>query len=448
MKRKLNHKSYLVLLLAALGLLSCVKKSGPKETLPKTVQNSIDNSIEKKPLQTPLDLRIKNLTQVFSQADQIHREVLWVLLKDRPARGKSFFGKSMRALVDHQGIKLSGKSFFRCDQYELSVQSESLKALPLNISFFESCQKNRPARKFAQLEMTSAQKFKVSFFSENLEEVLGMASSILNKNFNCSFDLENETVISKLSCDLVLHDKSTDEMFEFKKYIYTQSISTNRISTHSKENLILIEGHLLRNLLPQRQVKLRVPLEGKIKLTEIEMHPQEAFPQPAVVAEAETKKAEPPPEDVDWRKLPPRTDSGDFSQAKKKTLLDPDIKGLRSGGRGGAVTAKPIINENEPMVDDQGYPLTPDQIQAIQDEQNNQNPIQGNEDHGENSQQENGQQVEGSGQIQSSKAAGEDGENGNEDGDEESDYDESTGPESEIPHQAAPPVQDPGPSSR
>ncbi len=347
-----------------------------------------------------LDRRVKNLILLLTQADQIHREVLWVLLKDRPPEGKSFFGKTQRALIQSRGQKLTGKSAFRCDQYDVTFQSGKMTGLPLSFTFFEICSKSQGPKKFATLQMSSEGKFIAKYESEGLEEIVGIGSSILNKTMTCEVRLQGESVISQLSCDLILHDKNSEEIYELKKYVYVAG----------ENSLISIEGNLLKNLVAQRKISVNVPLVGKIKMSEVELIPEPVDPRQAR-------------EEIEEQKQKEQLGPGAQPLAKEPGQVDGSSAAefsVRSQMQQPPVRLHPNIPPGGPLVDEQGYPLTPEQIQAIKSQQNLQQGSGG--EHGQENNQgqqegyNQGSQVQGEDQFQNSESIPENHQEGDQEG--------------------------------
>jgi hypothetical protein len=129
-----------------------------------------------------------------------------------------------------------------------------------------------------------------------------------------------------MKCDLVLQEKSVEEVYEFSKYEYSSG----------KNSIVILEGKLLKNLLPQRSVRFTVPLEGKIKVQEKELLPLDSVVEESPISPEQTI-------DPDLLK----------SRRQKKIISVAPVKLHPQSGAEG------------PWIDEEGYPLTPEQIQEM-----------------------------------------------------------------------------------
>lgn len=234
------------------------KKEEPKQTIVVAPQNT------RTPEQQAVFDRDKHLARAFLQADQIHREVLWVLMKDRPPLTKTIFGKLGRALQSDLGEKLKFKSSFKCDQYAVQKQAQGLGPYPVKMKFFEICG-GLSGSPYAELEVLQKDRMNFFFESEKMGDVLGLGSSILNKRMTCSLELNANQTVQVIKCENLYHDRQDGEVFHLKKYLYQKD----------KDDLIEVSGEVLKNLVAQRKLQIKVPLTGKIHFSEKELQPTE-----------------------------------------------------------------------------------------------------------------------------------------------------------------------------
>ena len=216
------------------------------------------------PEQQALFDREKMLIRAFLQADQVHREVLWILMKDRPPLTKTIFGKIARSIQSDSGEKLKFKSFFKCDQYAVQKQTQGLGAYPVKMKFFETCG-GLSGMPYAELEVLQKDRMSFFFESEKMGDVIGLGSSIINKRMNCSMELDSNQTVTQIKCENLYHDRQNGEVFHLKSYLYRKD----------KDDLIEVSGEVLKNLVAQRKVQIKVPLAGKIKFSEKELQPTE-----------------------------------------------------------------------------------------------------------------------------------------------------------------------------
>lgn len=218
---------------------------------------------------SPVVEKQKLLLKSFLQADQVHRELLWILMKDRPPLTKTLFGKVARALEQDLGMKLKLKGFFKCDQYAVQKQVFGIDGTTMKFKLFEVCG-GMGGSPFAELDWAKAESNKsgqISFFfeSEKLMEVIGLGASILNKRMPCQMEWDEHHILKKLKCENMYHDRTGGEVFHIKKLLYQKD----------KNDLLEASGEVLKNLISQRKFSVSVPLSGKIKFSEVELQPTE-----------------------------------------------------------------------------------------------------------------------------------------------------------------------------
>ncbi|XGC82339.1 hypothetical protein ACES2L_07595 [Bdellovibrio bacteriovorus] len=270
-------------------LLSCTAKEEQKavSTLPSAeLSNNAAKSVAADV--KAADKALENFARYFEQADAIHREAWWVLSNERRPMGKSPFGKIQRALLSSKGVKLSNKSLFSCDRYLVKRDIQSLTGFPQKFEIFEKCSTKTEAKRIAEVFASKESDFSAIFYSENLEEVLGLGATILNKNIRCEFKGNEKHQLISLKCKDWAQDRSKEHMVRLDVYDYEKE----------GKNLIKLRGKVYEHLSDIRKIEVDIPLEGKIKVLETELYPPEAAP-------VATPAVTPPPSPVPPPPAPP-----------------------------------------------------------------------------------------------------------------------------------------------
>ncbi len=243
-----------------------------------------------KPSKFGQDQSLMALTRYFGQADLIHKEVWWVLSAEKKPVGKSPFGKVERALISfaHEShlsnVKLSNKSLFRCDRYVVTRHHSSPFAFPQNFEIFEKCSNKSNAKKIADVNFIKATEFGVIFYPENLEEVLGLGPTILNKKIECQIRVNSAEVISSMLCQNWSQDRSEDVAKKNMQVNGAENVQMVRIDTYEYQkngkDLIRLRGKIFQNLAEIRKIDVLVPQVGKIQVTETELYQAEKVSPP------------------------------------------------------------------------------------------------------------------------------------------------------------------------
>jgi hypothetical protein len=236
------------------------------------------------------DLSLMALTRYFGQADLIHKEVWWVLSAEKKPVGKSPFGKVERALISFaneshlSNVKLSNKSLFRCDRYVVTRHHSSPFAFPQTFEIFEKCSNKSIAKKMADVNFTKATELGVIFYPENLEEVLGLGPTILNKKIECQIRVNSAEVISSMLCQNWSQDRSEDVAMKNMQMNGSENVQMVRIETYDYQkngkDLIRLRGKIFQNLAEIRKIDVLVPQVGKIEVTETELYRAEKVSAP------------------------------------------------------------------------------------------------------------------------------------------------------------------------
>lgn len=280
------------------------------------------------------------LTRYFAQADGLHKEAWWVLTSEKKPVGKSPFGKVERALMASANIKLSNKSLFRCDRYLVKREILSPSGYPQKADIYEKCSEKIEPKKIAHLQMSEENKVQVTFYPENLEEVLGLGPTILNKPIDCVLQGHEGLTLISLNCKNWSQDRSKEHMIRLDTYEYEKE----------GKNLIKLRGKIFENLTEIRKVEADVPLEGKILVTETELFAPQETPTPT-------------PTPAKKKKQPEVSTSGSAESGvpTPSPAIDPDL--LRSRGASQSTAPQPEGVQNpvdgkaiEGSPADQGWP--------------------------------------------------------------------------------------------
>lgn len=226
------------------------------------------------------DKSLAVLTRYFAQADGIHREAWWVLTAEKKPVGKSPFGKVERALLSSENLKLTNKSLFRCDRYQVTRKVSGPSGFPQSAEIFEKCSEKLQGKKIAEFTATSRTDLSVSFFPENLEEILGLGPTILNKRIDCTIKGSDTGIINSLQCKNWNEDHTKIQMIRLDVYDYERE----------GKNMIKLRGKVFENLSDKRKIEADVPMTGKITVTETELYGPEPTPLPTPVKSAKAGK--------------------------------------------------------------------------------------------------------------------------------------------------------------
>lgn len=284
-------------LISGLTLSACTFRKEPESL--KTGQNEIEKSAvaSKAAVKAPgvpvKDRILQGVVRVFEQADAIHREAWWVIGEERRPAGKSPFGKVQRALMSEQKIKLSNKSFFRCDRYVVKRDILSAAGYPQKAEVFEKCSEKAPAKQIADWSLEKMGELKVTFHTENLEEVLGLGATILMRRLECQMNFNELDQLLLLRCQAWAQDRGQGQTVRLDTYEYRKD----------NKSMLKLRGKVHENLTEIRKIDVDIPLEGKIKVTETELYAAEeptptptpaTTPAPAKPAEAPHQRTQDP----------------------------------------------------------------------------------------------------------------------------------------------------------
>lgn len=323
----------------ALFLTSCFLRQQPAQDSGTLVKKNEPRpaSVKKS---APKDSVVSDWTRYFAQADSIHREAWWVLTSERKPVGKSPFGKVERALLSAENIKLANKSIFHCDRYVVKKEAFAAKKFPQKAEILEKCTEKQAGKKIADLSSLKEGEVHVVFYPENLEEILGLGPTILNKQIECDLQASESGALTSLKCRNWSEDRSKEQMVRLDTYDYQKE----------GKNLIKLRGKIYENLSDIRKIEADVPLAGKIQVTETELYAP-IVEKPSPEPEKKTNKTGSP-----GIAVPGAAESG--APVQNPPTIDPDL--LR-----GRVQAAPVNPNSQPppVVDE--LPLAPQQQQQV-----------------------------------------------------------------------------------
>lgn len=336
----------------------------------KLAKSKVEGQVER-PLERPKDKSLMTFVKLFEQADAVHREAWWVLSSERRPQSKSPFGKIQRALLSSQNIKLTNKSMFACDRYVVKRDVLATSGFPQSFEIFEKCSEKLSAKKIAQFFAPKLSEIQARFFPENMEEILGLGATVLNKTIQCTLRSDDLGQLTALTCKDWAQDRSKEHMIRLDVYDYQKS----------GRNIIKLRGKVYENLTDTRKIEADVPMSGKIYVTETELYPPEVQAAP-VTPPAPVKPAAPtaqgtpvapvkplpPPTTADITPLPlPGEDhSGGVPPPRGVPApmegLDPDVLMMQQNQQRQELPL--LVPDPEPPP-----ALTPEQIQELPPEQ-------------------------------------------------------------------------------
>ncbi|WP_291516211.1 hypothetical protein [Bdellovibrio sp. ArHS] len=298
-----------------LGLVSCFSR----EEKPVAVVPAVSAPPQRmKPtkVEETKDKSVHVFARYFEQADAIHREAWWVLNDERRPVGKSPFGKVQRALLSSQNIKLSNKSLFSCDRYLVQRDVLGLNGFPQKAEIFEKCSEKAPAKRIAQFSAPHDKEIQVTFYPENLQEILGIGSAILNKPIQCTLRGNDKEQLISLHCKEWAQDRSKEQMVRLDVYDYQKE----------GRDLIKLRGKVFENLRDIRKIVADIPMAGKIEVTETELYapPVEPTPVPTPTpSPAKTPVKAERPANAPPLELPPEGEEPVHVQENGEPVADP-----------------------------------------------------------------------------------------------------------------------------
>lgn len=200
-------------------------------------------------------LQSKKWTNVFQEADEVQREIIWLLTGSRPLYNKTLYGKILRAKNQQQKIKLKDKSKHACDVYQIKAQEKYFQV-------FEFCQKYRAADLLAQVNIVNSYQLNTQFYGQNFSDVIGLNASLVAPKIDCDITISQNYILKRMECRSFKFTRK-DQIVELSKFIFDKD----------SKPTISLEGQILENMLPYSKLSVIVPETGKIKIKETKLRP-------------------------------------------------------------------------------------------------------------------------------------------------------------------------------
>lgn len=264
----------------------------------------------------------------LAQADAIYREAWRLSASQELPLGKSPFGRAYRPVVRELGVKMSTAQGISCDRYAIKKTGEKTSKAAWEIR--NDCGSSEQDW-LATIQQTTSG-FELNFSPEEMQDVVGVQSSILFRSMSCRFNV-TEHVLVKMECDRLAKDKSATEVLRFDVFRYQQKA----------EPLLLLQGKVLVNLSDQRKFEFRLPQQGKGLIVETEL-----FPPEAEVVEAPT-----PPPALPAKLAAPQPPAaasgvGPAQQADQlRRRLPPGAQSIPEGAMGGRRPDPTVVNDEQ-----------------------------------------------------------------------------------------------------
>lgn len=222
-------------------------------------------------------LKSKKWSYVFQEADEINRELIWLVTAKRPVANKTLFGKILRAKNQFQKIKLKDKSRHACDNYDIKVFDKEFKV-------YEFCQKQRSPDLLATVEVKSKTKLQFTFQGQNYSDVIGINAAIVSPKVECELEVNQSLILQTLKCQPYKFARN-DQVVDLALFAFDRK----------KNPTISVEGKVLDNMLPYSTLSVVVPEVGKIKIKEVKLRPDSDEYDPTKVKKKEVGNQIPAP---------------------------------------------------------------------------------------------------------------------------------------------------------
>ncbi len=200
-------------------------------------------------------LENKKWTHVFQEADEVQKEIVWLLTGNRPLFNKTLYGKVLRAKNQYQKIKLKDKSRHQCDVYDLKVFEKYFQV-------FEYCQRYRSPDLLAQVSILGPLQIKTVFYGQNYADSIGLSASLVAPRIDCDLTITPLFFLKSMECSSFKVSRK-DEVIELSRFVYDKDAKPT----------ISLEGQVLKNMLPYSKLSVLVPATGKITIKETKMRP-------------------------------------------------------------------------------------------------------------------------------------------------------------------------------
>lgn len=217
-------------------------------------------------------LKSKKWTNTLQEADEINRELVWLVTNKRPLFNKTFFGKVLRAKNQYQSIKLKDKSRHACDNYQVKVSRDFFEV-------FEHCQKQRTPDILAKVAVKSKKELDFVFYGQNYSDVIGISAAIVSPKVECQLLVTDNYAVQTLKCRPFKFSKN-EQVVDLAYFDYDRE----------RNPRIRVEGKVLENMLPYSTLSVVVPEVGKIKIKETKLRPDPDEFDPAKVKTKQPSK--------------------------------------------------------------------------------------------------------------------------------------------------------------
>ncbi|MFP5519490.1 MAG: hypothetical protein ACLGGX_06275 [Bdellovibrionia bacterium] len=265
-----------LLLFSAISLGACTKKSAvPSPALVEQGQVADRIKSPKRVVQA-YNPDLEEVILLLGEAESFYKEALKVA-GFLSSEQSTFFYKLQRAVGRLHGVRISNQLVMGCEKYKFDVVPEKLNWNRLQV--FEICLQKPVFLLDLQIQKLNNQikSAKLMVKTEPLQKLIGLGASLAASEFYCDFVL-TERRIREMNCRNLAQQKLSGshilkiDRFQFKK-------DQEKVQAQ-------ILGQVFDNLMPLRKFEMKIPLTGKIKITETELFPPEDLEvsEPAQVA--------------------------------------------------------------------------------------------------------------------------------------------------------------------
>lgn len=220
--------------------------------------NAADGNLPKaNPSPHPLEAWFNSV----EQAEAVERELLKVIYNDLSLPAKSLMGQLKLALA-RELKKKHGQSVYSCQRF--NFQSARLNSY----SIYQSClPRERPEIIYA--EISALGNLEITFYLQNLADVVGFGSSILKRTTRCTL-MKKEGELEQMNCQDLGNSRSPEEVMMLDEVLYQKNAPT----------VLSAQGKFYKELLPSRSLSVFVPKEGKVRLEVKSLYKK---PKPVVI---------------------------------------------------------------------------------------------------------------------------------------------------------------------
>lgn len=255
-----------LLLFCALLILSCTKKSesGPnsedldsKSTLsdPSTLGTS-ETELVGKELKIEKPLYSKVLREALYFSASLEREAIKLLLKDNTIQKKSLFSVLSYIFETKSGTRKPTPLGLDCAQYDIKKEISYLSVL-------KTCFK--PAKEIARLYIKAEDRdYEIKFLVSEWGAVLGLSAVLTGSDIKCKIKIV-EQKLNVLECEnwalQVTEDQLSATIIKLDQFLFQRNALQQ----------FVMKGGFYKELVQNKKIDIKVPLEGKIKIIEREL---------------------------------------------------------------------------------------------------------------------------------------------------------------------------------